>query len=152
MPARLFCKNLVVNLSQCDSFPVPPFPAEEKPPPVVSNVWRKWRHETPEIIETAFQTDISVEFDAALFINDEQEVEDALTILQNNFSVLQVCYLEGLAYSFLLYKSYPEISFFQFTKTISEQQKTEQQQKRLPRANVELAYQRATRGDEGSTL
>ena len=78
----------MVNLSSCDSFPVPPFPADEKPPPVVSNVWRKWRHETPEIIEKAFQEDISVEFDAALFIKDEEELEDALGILQNNFSVL----------------------------------------------------------------
>jgi len=111
----------MVNLSKCDSFPVPPFPAEEKPPPIVSNVWRKWRHETPEIIEKAFQKDIAVDFNPELFIPDEQEVEEALTILQNNFSVLQVCYLEGLAYSFLLYKSYPEISFFQFTKSISEQ-------------------------------
>ena len=31
-------------------------------------------------------------------------------------------------------------------------QKTEKQKKNLSRANIELCYQRATRGDEGSTL
>ena len=111
----------MVNLSKCDCFPVPPFQTDEKPPRIISNVWRKWRHDTPENISKAFAKDRAVDFNPALFMKDEQDVEEALATLESNFQILQVCYVEGLAYSFLLYKSYPEISFFQFTKTISEQ-------------------------------
>jgi hypothetical protein len=50
IPPRLYCKNIIVNLSQNDPIPVIPFKNEneEKPPPpkTISNVWRKWHHDS----------------------------------------------------------------------------------------------------------
>ena len=54
VPARLYCKSIIVNLSQCDAVPEIPFPSEEKPPPkTISNVWRKWRHDSEADIAKA---------------------------------------------------------------------------------------------------
>jgi hypothetical protein len=82
-------------------------------------------------------------------MKEEHDIEEALAALQNNFAMLQVCYLEGLAESLECGKSYPEISYTQFMMSIQEQQQTEHQQKQLPRAQIELCFQRATRGDDG---
>ena len=54
VPSRLFCKTIIVNLSQCDAVPEIPFQSEEKPPPkTISHVWRKWRHDSEEDIAKA---------------------------------------------------------------------------------------------------
>ena len=55
-------------------------------------------------------------------MKEEEDVEAALAVLQNNFAMLQICYLEGLAESLECSKSYPEISYTQFMKSIQEQQ------------------------------
>ena len=34
VPSRLFCKTIIVNLSQCDAVPEIPFQSEEKPPTI----------------------------------------------------------------------------------------------------------------------
>ena len=76
IPSRLYCKNIIVNLSQCDPAPVIPFPSEEKPPPkTVSNVWRRWRHDSEEDVAKALINDISHGFGAQLFMKEEQDIE-----------------------------------------------------------------------------
>lgn len=59
--------------------------------------------------------------------------------------MIQIAYIEGLAKS---PNTYPEISFECFITTMLEQQKTEQEKKRVTRALMELAFIRATRGDD----
>ena len=152
IPARLFCKSITINLAENDFYPfIRPFQKEKKKVKTISNVWRRWRHDTDEDMETAFQKDIVEGFDPTLFMKDQADIDAALQILVKNFKMIQIWYIEGLAQTYSFYKSYPEISYFVFTKMVLSIQ-TEAMQKRLPSAMIDLAFQRATRGDEGQTL
>ena len=84
IPARLFCKNIVINLSNNDFYPyIRPFDMDKKKVKTISNVWRKFRHDSEEDIEKAFNTDVSVDdFDLSLFMKDEDDVNTALNELK----------------------------------------------------------------------
>lgn len=59
--------------------------------------------------------------------------------------MIQIAYVEGLAHS---PHTYPEVSYDCFLSKMLEQQKTDQEKKKITRAHMELAFIRATRGDD----
>lgn len=60
-------------------------------------MWRKFRHDSEEDTEFAFNNDIAVDFDLSLFMKDEEDVETALREIKQNFKMFQTLYVEGLA-------------------------------------------------------
>jgi len=63
--------------------------------------------------------------------------------------MIQVTYLEGLADS---PQTFPEVCFVAFSTKILAQQKTEKEKKRLKKAQIELCFISATRGDNAKGL
>ena len=150
IPDRLFCKNIIINLSQSDFAPEIPALLKQKPvkKKVVKNVWRLWLKDTPQDEEQAFKKDIEVDFNPELFIKDPSDIEKSLDILQQHFGILQIVYLQGLANS---PRTFPEIGAQVFIEMMMRHQSSKDAD-RLPRARIELAFIRATRGDTGSKL
>lgn len=113
---RAFCKEFIVDLNQCDSYPDMPHILKEvvevgkpkKMPKSNCNVWRKWRHDTPEQIQEAFENDVVFgSFAPELFLNDQDDIDECKQILHDNFLMLQTAYITMLAQSV---STYPEIS------------------------------------------
>ena len=73
----------MINLSHNDFYPyIRPFQQDKKKTKTISNVWRKFRHDSEEDIELAFNTDIAVDFDLSLFMKDEEDAETTLSMLK----------------------------------------------------------------------
>lgn len=144
---RAFCKDVIVDLTTLD--PYPEFPTKIKPPikkfkTTRANVWRKWREDTTDDINNAFANDVSEEsYDPSLFIKDQKDAEYCQEILFENFNILKVVFIEGLADS----DKYPEISIVAFVKLIHNKFINEEDKKKLPKSNMELCFIRATRND-----
>ena len=102
---------------------------------------------------TAFYNDIGIEYDLSLFIKDDaEEIEKCNNILLENFGIIKIVYIEGIAGS---PQSYPEIGFNWFIKNMLAYQ-TPDMGTALDRARLELQFIRSTRGDSeyglGGTL
>lgn len=118
----------MVNLNSFDDFPdfpgihKPPIgeggggiygaggAAKKKPKATRANVWRRWRVDTLEDLTQAFTLDVSgpeSTFQPDLFMKSPEDIEECKEKLFENFSIIQVAYLEGLIDSPL---TYPEMS------------------------------------------
>ena len=149
---RTFCKDIIIDLNSQDPFPEYPVKNTEEATddaPVKrtrANVWRKWRDPKESELAAAVVEDMAVDFDPSLFIKNLDDVEKCKELLQDNFEILRIAYLEGQAISS---QSFPEISMEKFIQSIIQQQVSEEMTKRLPRAHIENCFIRATRGDDG---
>ena len=115
----------------------PEIPALLKQKPVkkkvAKNVWRLWLKDTPQDEEQAFKKDIEVDFNPELFIKDPNDIKKCLDILQQNFGILQIIYLQGLANS---PRTFPEIGAHVFIEMMMRHQSAKDAE-RLPRARIE---------------
>ena len=108
-------------------------------------MWRKWRDDSEEDIQMAFLADCSDSFTPELFIKNAEDVEESKKILHAHFQEIQIAYLEALAIS---PTTFPEINWEAFITKMLGEQKNEKEKKTLTRAHMELAFIRATRGDD----
>ena len=98
---RAFCKDIIIDLNTQD--PYPEFPikfteeaAEDAPVKRTrANVWRKWRDPKQSELAAAVLEDMAVDFDPSLFIKNLDDVEKCKIILQENFEMLRIAFLEG---------------------------------------------------------
>ena len=113
----------------------------------VANVWRSWRTDSKEDIAKAFAKDTTA-VDATLFIKNQEDIDDCMQILEEHFTQVQICYVHGLAISPHSLKI-AEVESHCFLQSIYAYQ-DQKEMERLPRARVELAFMKATRGDAGA--
>ena len=89
IPARLFCKHIIVDLSQADYVLSPPQLEATAKTKTISNVFRKWRVDSPEDIDLAVHNDVSsADFQPELFMKDPDDIEQALVAIKNNFKTI----------------------------------------------------------------
>lgn len=75
IPARLFCKNMIINLSAYDHYlSLPALQKDEVKQKTISNVFRMWKQDTPDDVQRIVSLDISGGFDASLFMKDPYDV------------------------------------------------------------------------------
>jgi hypothetical protein len=89
IPARLFCKSVIINISSFDHYlSIPTFQKGEVKVKTISNVFRMWKHETPEDIKTIIANDLTGGFDASLFMKDPNDIQTAIEIIIFNFKMI----------------------------------------------------------------
>ena len=126
MTKKAFCKDIVVDLNCFDQFPQYPrnFNYKERAKQKIRfDVWKKWREDSEKDVKNAFLEDIKTSFAPEVYIKDKDDIEECKQILLENFKILQISYIEGLAESS---STYPEISFSVFANQILSKQKTYQ--------------------------
>jgi len=119
IPARLFCKSIIVNLSSFDQFITIPMQEEEVKKKTISNVFRMWKNDSKGNIKTIIRHDLSNSFDASLFMKDPLDVLDAFDIIRNNFKMIQTVFMDMQAVTYLHHEhNFPEINHFVFMEFI----------------------------------
>ena len=61
------------------------FDAVQKPKKIRSDVWKKWKHDSLEDIQMAFNQDILVSFEPEIFMKDKKDIEHCKEILVDYF-------------------------------------------------------------------
>jgi len=81
---------VIVNLSSFEQYlMIPAKPGElKKKKKTVSNVFRMWKEDTKEDIDTTIHNDVNGDFDASLFMKDPEDVENGYVIIKNNFKMI----------------------------------------------------------------
>lgn len=126
---RAFCKDIVIDLNSCDSFPEYPEPCrilrgekrDTSQRPTRCNVWRKWRVDSRDDIRMAFLADTMGSFDPTRFIkarDGENDIAKCKRELVERFDILNLVYMELLAGSS---KTYPEIGWEVFLGSMLDQ-------------------------------
>ena len=98
---RAFCKDIVIDLSECDPFPE--FPEKYRPPvpvkrPTRQNVWRTWRIDNEKNLSMAYLNDM-IRPDGGSFVRDPEDLLKCNKLIIKNFTMIQIVFMEIIANS-----------------------------------------------------
>ena len=124
---KVFCRDVVVDLSTADTFPEFPgniaWPTGEEASAAAriirADVWKKFRVDTKDDHKFAFKWDIKEQFEPDLFMKDKKDIRACKRIFRENFELIQISFIERLSRSF---PTYPEIRFEQLLMWFMEAQ------------------------------
>lgn len=106
---QLFCKDLMIDLSQTyyyPEYPKPYRPAAQKKKKTKQNVWRMWREDSKQDIELAFIEDTESNLQPSLFIRDVDDAERCKQFLYEKFDTIKIVHIMNIEKSFDT--TYPE--------------------------------------------
>lgn len=117
IPARLFVKSMIVDISQFEQYLSAPIFVKqgEVKKKTISNVWRAWKQDDADMINHTLTNDVNGDFDCTLFMKDPNDVQNAYDIIKNNWKLIQCCFQDQQASTFLYHeKNFPQVNFFVF--------------------------------------
>jgi len=94
IPPRLFCKSIIVNLSSFDQYLTTPVFTGVSKPKTIPNVFRMWKQDTKDDIDTVIQNDLNGDFDVSPFMKDPNDILNGIEIIKNNFKMIQTVFME----------------------------------------------------------
>ena len=84
-------KDFIVGMNRKDFFPEYPLMHGRQIVKTVQNVWRDWKEDTFEDQAKSFNKITShKEFDMSKFLKKENDIEDCLSIILENFNLIKI--------------------------------------------------------------